>query len=123
MLRFFLLWLSIAVSFYIILDQLAAIEVVTQAGKLLGVSIWAAVAAGLQMLFMTGKMQKYRFSLTLLVLSFVSAVIIKLLPGYTIKDLNLLLMVNIFGTFASIILAMVFRKKETNPVKSNKRTK
>lgn len=108
--RFFLLWLILGVSFYVIIDQIQAVEVVTQAGKILGVSIWAAVATGTQALFLTGKLQKYRFSATLLALSLSSALIVKFMPGYIIKDLNLLLTANILGTIASIIVARFFHK-------------
>lgn len=121
MLRVFLLWLSLIVALFVIIDQLPAIDVVTQAGKILGISIWAAVATAIQTLFWSGKIQKYRFSLTLLVLSLTSALIVKLLPGYSIKDINLLLMANIFATFASIILAMLLRKKESSTNKVTKR--
>lgn len=109
--RIFLLWLILGVSFYVIIDQVQAIEVVTQAGKILGSALWAAVAAGTQALFLTGKLQKYRFSSTLLALSLASALIVKFLPGYTIKDLNLLLTVNILATIASILVATFFRTK------------
>mgnify|MGYP003586766322 CR=1 FL=1 len=109
--RIFLLWLILSVSFYVIIDQVQAVEVVTQAGKILGAAIWAAIAAGVQALFLTGKLQKYRFSATLLVLSLSSALIVKFLPGYTIKDLNLLLTANILATIASILVATFFRKK------------
>lgn len=114
MLRIFLLWLSLAAAFYAIIEQVQAIDVVTQAGKIMGVAIWAAVATGVQMLFLTGRLQKYRFSLTLLILSISSALIVKLLPGYSMKDINLLLMANIFATFVSIILTMFFREKIVN---------
>lgn len=113
--KMFFLWLLTAVSFYVIVDQIQAIEIVTQAGKILGVSIWAAIATAVQSLFLTGRLQRYRFSATLLVISLSSALIVKLLPGYTIKDLNLLLSANIFGTIASIVLAIFFRKHTAMP--------
>lgn len=124
MLRIFLLWLSLAAAFYTIIEQVQAIDVVTQAGKIMGMAIWAAVATGVQMLFLTGRLQKYRFSLTLLILSISSALIVKLLPGYSMKDINLLLMANIFATFVSIILTMFFRGKiVTNNTQISKRKK
>lgn len=110
MTRIILLFSIQVVVFFVLFNYVAAITVVTQPGKILGVAIVAAVSTLVQYLF-TGKfLARYKFTSTLIAISATMAAIVSYLPGYTIVDGNKGLFLVVLYSTISIFTNMFIKK-------------
>lgn len=110
MLKFTLITSIQILILYLLFSFISAIEVVTFAGKILGITILALVSSCIQHLFNFRFISRYRFTLTFVSLASTAIAIIKFLPGYTVLDSNKSLFLVIIFSFVSVILGIFFKR-------------
>lgn len=102
---------SIQILFlYFLFSYIPALEVVTFAGKILGLTILAIVSSSIQYLFNLRFISRYRFTLTFITLAGTALLTLKNLPGYTILDSNKSLLIIILFSFSSVFLGLFTKR-------------
>lgn len=110
MIKFILMTSIQFLVLYFMFIFIPAIEVVTWAGKISGITILAVVSSLVQHLFSFRFISRYRFTLTFISLSATAILILKFLPGYTVVDTNKSLLLVITFTFLSVFLGLFCKR-------------